>query len=76
MAKSPALSGKALVRALMRAGFTIDRTSGSHHILKHPGPPPRSVTVPVHGNQELKRATVAGILKQAGITLEDLVDLL
>lgn len=75
MAKSPALSGKTLVRALMRAGFTIDRTSGSHHILKHSGPPPRSVTVPVHGNRELKRATVAGILKQAGIAIEDLGDL-
>ncbi len=61
-----------LVKALMKAGFTIDRTSGSHHILKHPGPPPRSVTVPVHGNRELKRATLSGILKQAGLSIEDL----
>jgi len=76
LAKLPALSGKALVTALQRAGFRLGRTSGSHHILKHPGPPPRSVTIPVHGQKELKRATLNSILRQAGLTADDLIGLL
>ncbi len=69
----PAVSGKAVMAALMRAGFQLDRASGSHFILKHPGPPPRSVVVPVHGRKELKRGTIGGILRQAGMSADEFV---
>jgi len=39
--------------------------------MRHPGPLVRSVTVPVHGAKELKRATLASIIKQAGLTVEE-----
>jgi predicted RNA binding protein YcfA (HicA-like mRNA interferase family) len=35
----PAVKPKEVLRALGRAGFFIHHTSGSHHVLKHPGKP-------------------------------------
>jgi predicted RNA binding protein YcfA (HicA-like mRNA interferase family) len=45
--KLPVVGGGAVVRALMRAGFIVDRIVGSHHVLTYPGDPTRTVTVPV-----------------------------
>jgi predicted RNA binding protein YcfA (HicA-like mRNA interferase family) len=61
---------------LEAAGFSLHRITGSHHILRHPGPPLRNVTVPVHRAKTLKRATLNSIIKQAGLTLEEFVALL
>ena len=36
MTRLPRIKGKELIRALERAGFTMDRTRGSHVFLKHP----------------------------------------
>jgi predicted RNA binding protein YcfA (HicA-like mRNA interferase family) len=32
----PALSGRAVIAVLERAGFEVIRTKGSHHFLRHP----------------------------------------
>ena len=64
------------MRALEAAGFSLHRIKGSHHVMRHPGPPIRNVTVPVHGSKPLKRATLASIIKQAGLTVEAFVALL
>ena len=46
------------------------RVNGSHHIYGQPGTAVR-LTVPVHGNQDLKRGLLGYLLKQAGLTEED-----
>jgi predicted RNA binding protein YcfA (HicA-like mRNA interferase family) len=46
-------SGKSVIKALEKVGFTVERIAGSHHILKHPDG--RFLTVPVHCNQDLQR---------------------
>jgi predicted RNA binding protein YcfA (HicA-like mRNA interferase family) len=46
-------SGKSVIKALEKVGFTVERIAGSHHILKHPDG--RFRTVPVHRNQDLQR---------------------
>ena len=71
----PALRPSAVIKALSRAGFYIQRTKGSHHILKHPDKPQLRVTVPVH-NADLKRKTLATIIEQAGLTRDEFLDLL
>lgn len=71
----PAIRPKEVVRALKRAGFFIHRVSGSHYILKHPAKPTLRVTVPFH-NRDLKRGTLQSIVKQAGFTNEEFLDLL
>jgi predicted RNA binding protein YcfA (HicA-like mRNA interferase family) len=72
----PVVNGRQVVRALTRSGFVIDRIAGSHHILVHPTDPRRAVTVPVHGGRDLKRGTIRSILRQAGLTVEEFVQLL
>lgn len=72
----PVVTGKSMVRALERAGFTTIRTKGSHHIMKRHESPTRTVIVPVHGNEDLRPGTLREILQQAGLTTDDLLDLL
>jgi len=69
--KLPALRPKVVIRLLLRAGFSIDRQSGSHVILINDQ---RRVTVPNH-NRDLKRATLASIIKQSGINETDFLAL-
>ena len=75
-ARLPVISGREAMRALGAAGFILHRVRGSHHTMRHPGPPMRTVTVPVHGSKTLKRATLLAIIKQAGFTVEEFIVLL
>ncbi len=70
----PAVNGAELVRALERAGFVIDRKSGSHVVLEHPDG--RFASIPVHGKREVPIGTLRGILANAGLDVEDLRRLL
>ncbi|KAB0676545.1 type II toxin-antitoxin system HicA family toxin [Aureimonas leprariae] len=72
----PNCTGRQARRALERAGFELVRIVGSHHIMRHTGPPSRSVTVPVHRNADLKRATLSSIIKQAGLSVDEFIGLL
>ncbi|HEY9286139.1 MAG TPA: type II toxin-antitoxin system HicA family toxin [Pyrinomonadaceae bacterium] len=70
--KRPALKPKMVIRALERGGFHVHHVSGSHYILKKDG---RRVTVPYHG-RDLKPRTLASIIEQSGVTVEEFLDLL
>ena len=67
----PSLKSRDVIRALQRAGFSVTRTAGSHCRLVHDVDSPRQVTVPVHSGKDLKRGTIQGILRQAGLTAEE-----
>lgn len=69
----PVLSGAQLITALTRLGWESVRQRGSHVRLKHPDRPV-SLVVPLH--RELKRGTLAGILRDAGIDRDELRRLL
>jgi predicted RNA binding protein YcfA (HicA-like mRNA interferase family) len=71
MPKFPGLSGADLVKALERLGFQKVRQTGSHLVLRK-----GSVGCVVPKHRELKVGTVNGILKQAGISAEELRDVL
>ena len=75
MTRLPALTPKKALRALKRAGFFVHHSTGSHRVLKHPGRPELRVTVPYH-NRDLKRRTLASIIRQAGLSQEEFLDLL
>ena len=73
--KLPQLSGKEIIKALSRAGFTALRQRGSHVILvKETSERKRSTVVPLH--KEVDKGTLLEILRQAGITREQLMELL
>lgn len=71
MPKLPVLSGDELIKALCKAGFHKVRQKGSHVSLQKGK---FKTIVPLH--DELARGTLLGILKQCGITREDLLDIL
>jgi predicted RNA binding protein YcfA (HicA-like mRNA interferase family) len=71
MTRLPALTGAEVVRALQKAGLVVVRVSGSHHRLVDPDDSSRAATVPVHSSKPLKRGTLHGIIKQAGLTVEE-----
>jgi predicted RNA binding protein YcfA (HicA-like mRNA interferase family) len=72
----PAVDGRAVVKALERAGFTVARTSGSHVRLIHADDPSRHTTVPVHKGRDLPRGTLRDIIDQAGLTVGEFLDML
>jgi len=74
MTRLPASTPREVVRALTRAGFVLDHSTGSHHYYRHPTRP-GLVTVAVHA-RDLKRSVLHSILKQAGLSREEFLDLL
>ena len=68
----PVLKPKLVIRTLERNGFYVHHVSGSHYILKKDG---LRVTVPYH-NKDLKPGTLKSIIEQAGLTVEEFLDLL
>jgi len=73
--KLPRVTGREVVRALERAGFVFDRQRGAHVILVHPQRC-RRVSVPVHAGQIVKPGTLKGILDDAGLSVEEFIQLL
>lgn len=71
----PSVTGKQLIRALERQGWFVKRTRGSHFVLRHPQIPD-AIPVPVHGSRPIKRGTLQSILKTAGLSREELKQLL
>ena len=60
------LSGKAVVEILERFDFEVIHTSGSHYRLRRTvGGKEQSITVPIHGNKQLKLPTLSSIYRQA-----------
>ena len=72
--KLPAdLSGRELRKALERAGFVFQRQKGSHMVLRRETPQSR-VIVPDH--RQIRPGTLRQILHEAGITPDQLIELL
>jgi len=60
---------KEIVSILEAHGFELIRVKGSHHVYANRDNGKRTV-VPMH-SKDLKKGTLHGILKQAGIELKD-----
>lgn len=75
MTRLPAVPPKKLIRALLRAGTTVERVKGSHHHLRHPGNPQVMVTVPLHAG-DIKPKVIHSIIAQTGMSLEEFLKLL
>jgi len=71
MPRLPVVSGQDLIAALEKLGFERVRQRGSHVVLKRQG---HGTVVPLH--REIKTGTLAGILRQAGVSVENLIEAL
>ena len=72
--KLPSLGYKKLIKALKKIGFEEARQTGSHLILLNQKSK-KIIPVPVH-NKDIKKGLLAGIIKQANLTMEEFVKLL
>ncbi len=69
--KLPVINAKELIKILERKGFTLTRQSGSHAIYANQNSV--KVTVPIHGKRDLGKGLLKQIMKDAGLTNEDIV---
>ncbi len=70
MSKLPVISGNECVKALKRLDFYIKRQHGSHMIMRKDDPF-HQVVVPDH--KTIDRGTLHSIIKQAGISVDELI---
>jgi predicted RNA binding protein YcfA (HicA-like mRNA interferase family) len=71
MPNLPIISGNEAIRALQRLGFMVVRQRGSHIVLRKGS---QGCVVPNH--REIKIGTLMGLLKQAGVSIDDFINAL
>jgi predicted RNA binding protein YcfA (HicA-like mRNA interferase family) len=65
-----AISGKKLSEILVKHGWQLIRVKGSHHRFKKDN---ISISIPIHGNEDLKIGLLKSLMKQANLTEYDLI---
>jgi predicted RNA binding protein YcfA (HicA-like mRNA interferase family) len=73
MKKLSVVSGRECVKALSKKGFYFKRQQGSHIILRRDNPFAQ-IVVPDH--KELDRGTLRSIIRMAGLSVEEFINLL
>ena len=73
MSNLPIISGLECVKALEKIGFVVDRQRGSHIIMVREEP---RTTISVPDHKELDRGTLRGIIRQAGLSVDEFIELL
>ena len=61
------VKGKDILARLKTQGWTLDRVSGSHHIMVKDG---KAVPVPVHGPRDVGAGLLSAIARQTGVKLK------
>ncbi len=70
MPKLPRLTAREIAATLEKAGFSLARQSGSHMIYKNAAG--KRVTIPFHGSRILHPKLLKSILRDAGMSPQDL----
>lgn len=73
MPSVPVVSARECVAALTKVGFRVLRQKGSHITMKRDEPYAR-VTIPNH--KEIKIGMLRAIIRDAGLTVQEFLDLL
>jgi len=67
----PSLTAREVIKLLDGKGFVKVRQSGSHAIFRHPDG--RRTTVPIHKKRDLGRGLLRQIMKDAEISIEEVL---
>lgn len=70
MAKAPRMTGKELIKSLMKHSFYVARIKGSHHFLQHNDG--RCTSVPVQSKEIIGPGLLNRILKDCELDANDL----
>lgn len=72
----PALKSREVVKVLLEIGFVKDRQKGSHLVLVHPIKKKR-IVIPMHSGKTIKKPLLRSIIiEDAGLSIEEFLDLL
>jgi len=71
----PSIHPRKLNQALAKIGWYKERQNGGEYI-KYKEGHPNPITVPYHGSRALKRGTLTAILRDAGVSREEFLELL
>ncbi len=74
MSTLPHVSGRKVVQALLKIGYEKDRQKGSHIVMRQLSYPHRRIVVPDH--KEVAKGTLRAIIRFAGLTVEEFINLL
>ena len=70
----PAINPRQVIRVLEKAGWQVHRQKGSH-VSMHKKDVPNLVVIPLH-TRDIPKGTFHGILDDAGLTIEQFLELL
>lgn len=73
MVKLPVISGIKAVKAFRKAGWVVSRQTGRHIIMEKTG---SKITLSVPDHKTIKRGTLRSLIKDAGLTVEEFIELL
>ena len=74
MTTFPSVTGKEIISALVKAGFSVLRIKGSHHFLRHIDG--RTTVVPVHAAETIGPGLLSKILRDCDLSREEIQELL
>ena len=75
MTRLPSLTARDVIKKLKKAGFLFDRQAkGSHEIWYNPVTKIRT-TIPNHPGVDLPKGTLKAIIKEAGLTVDEFLEL-
>ncbi len=69
MGELPVVSGRAVVKALAKLGYALDRQKGRPMLLRQSEAPHRRAVVPDH--KEVAKGTLRSIIREAGLTVDE-----
>jgi predicted RNA binding protein YcfA (HicA-like mRNA interferase family) len=67
-------SGEKVIRAFQNQGWHIARQKGSHVILQKEDAD-AILSIPIHSGKNVKRGTLRGLIRDAGLTVEEFLEL-
>jgi predicted RNA binding protein YcfA (HicA-like mRNA interferase family) len=73
MPKLPRISGREVADVFEKAGYTLDRSKGSHHTYVRAGC--KSITLPIHAGKTLGPGLLRRLIRDAGMTVEEFIAL-
>ena len=74
MSQFSSVTGRQLVAVLEKLDFQVMRVKGSHHFLRHADG--RTTVVPIHSAEDIGPGLLGKILRDVGLTREELQQLL
>jgi predicted RNA binding protein YcfA (HicA-like mRNA interferase family) len=61
------IEAKTVIAKLKAAGWTLDRISGSHHIMMKEG---KAVSAPTHARRDIGAGLLSAIVRESGLKLK------